>query len=408
MSDRPPGPKVYGYRWVVLAVFMTVTALNQLCWITFAAITTDTAEFYRAGELAVGLLSLSFMAVYVLIFLPSAWAIDSLGFRAAVTIGAILTAVGALGRGAFAGSFAAVFAFQIVIAVGQPFVLGAITKMAAQWFPPRERATAAGLGTLAIYLGILAGVAVTPVLFAAAGMRGMLLVWGLASVAAAAAFAALARERPPTPPSPEGADARSLVLDGLRSMLRRRDFVLLLLVFFVGLGIFNGVTTWIEQIVAPRGFDAAQAGIAGGVMLAGGIAGAIVMPLVSDATRRRKPFLVISLAGMIPGLLGLAYAGRTPGLLASAFVFGFFLLSSGPIGFQYGAEITLPAPEGTSNTLLLMAGNLAGIAFIFGMDGLRGPGGSMTPPLLGLVVLTALCVVAALFLAESPIRSGPR
>ncbi len=408
MSDRPPVPKVYGYRWVVLAVFMAVTALNQLCWITFAAITTDTAAFYGAGELAVGLLSLSFMAVYVLIFLPSAWAIDSLGFRAAVTIGALLTAVGALGRGIFAASFAAVFAFQIVIAVGQPFVLGAITKMAAHWFPPRERATAAGLGTLAIYLGILAGVAVTPVLLAAAGMRGMLLVWGVASAAAAAAFAALARERPPTPPSPEGAEARSLVLDGLRSMLRKRDFVLLLLVFFVGLGIFNGVTTWIEQIVAPRGFDAAQAGIAGGVMLAGGIAGAIVMPLVSDATRRRKPFLVISLAGMIPGLLGLAYAGRYPALLASAFVFGFFLLSSGPIGFQYGAEITLPAPEGTSNTLLLMAGNLAGIVFIFGMDAFKGAGGSMAPPLLGLVLLTALCVVVALSLGESPIRSQPR
>jgi cyanate permease len=408
MRDGPGIPKVHGYRWVVLAVFMVVTALNQLCWITFAAITTDTAAFYHAGELAVGLLSLSFMAVYVLIFLPSAWAIDSLGFRAAVTIGAVLTAVGALGRGVFAGSFAAVFAFQIVIALGQPFVLGAITKLAAQWFPARERATAAGLATLAIYLGILAGVAATPVLFAAAGMQGMLLAWGIASVAGAAAFAALARERPPTPPSVEGAEARSLVLDGLRSMLRKRDFLLLLLVFFVGLGIFNGVTTWIEQIVAPRGFDATQAGIAGGMMLAGGIAGAIVMPLVSDSTRRRKPFLVVSLAGMIPGLLGLAYAGAYPALLGSAFVFGFFLLSSGPIGFQYGAEITLPAPEGTSNTLLLMAGNLAGIVFIFGMDALRGPGGSMTASLLGLVTLTAACAVLALFLGESPIRTAKR
>ncbi len=402
MSDGTT--KVYGYRWVVLALFMLVTAANQLGWITFAAITSETAAFYGATDLAVGLLSLSFMAVYVLIFLPSAWAIDSLGLRASVTIGAALTALGALGRGIFAGSFAAVFLFQVAIAVGQPFMLGAITKMAAQWFPPQERATASGLGTLAIYLGILVGVVVTPVLLGAVGMRGMLLTWGAASTVAALAFASLARERPPTPPSPAGSLARSLMLDGLRSMLGSRDFVLLLVIFFVGLGTFNGVTTWIEQILAPRGFRAEQAGIAAGVMLAGGIIGAVVMPLISDSMRRRKPFIVIALAGMIPGLLGIAYAEGYPLLLASAFVFGFFLLSSGPIGFQYGAEITLPAPEGTSNTLLLMVGNLAGIAFIFAMDALKTAAGSMTLSLLGLAALMAMCVVLALFLGESPIR----
>jgi cyanate permease len=394
---------VYGVRWAVLAVFMLVAAMNQLCWITFAAITSDTAAYYHASDLSVGLLSLSFMAVYVLIFLPSALAIDSLGFRTAVSIGAALTAVGALGRGLAAQSFAAVFVFQIAIAVGQPLILGAITKLAAHWFAPRERATAAGLGTLAMYVGILAGVAATPLLLAGAGMQGMLLAWGAASAVAAVAFVLVARERPPTPPSAEP-EARSLVLDGLRSMLGKRDFVLLLLIFFVGLGIFNGVTTWIEQIVRPRGFDAADAGIAGGVMLAGGIAGAIVMPLVSDAMRRRKPFLIIALCGMIPGLWGLAYARSMVGLLASSFDFGFFLLSSGPIGFQYGAEITLPAPEGTSNTLLLMAGNLAGIAFIFGMDGFKGADGSMALSLLGLIILTALCIGLAALLRESPIR----
>ena len=31
--------KIYGYRWVMLAAFMFVTAINQLLWITFAPIT---------------------------------------------------------------------------------------------------------------------------------------------------------------------------------------------------------------------------------------------------------------------------------------------------------------------------------------------------------------------------------
>ena len=37
--------KVYGYRWVVLLAFMAIIAVNQLLWITFAAVTTDAMQF---------------------------------------------------------------------------------------------------------------------------------------------------------------------------------------------------------------------------------------------------------------------------------------------------------------------------------------------------------------------------
>jgi cyanate permease len=397
-----------GYRWVVLVLFMLVAALNQLCWITFAPVTVEAAAFYHASEIMIGLLSIVFMAVYILIFLPSAWLIDTMGFRFTVGLGAALTAVGALGRGVFAGSFPAVFAFQIVIALGQPLVIGAITKVAARWFPLEERATAAGLGTLAMYLGILAGVLLTPMLLGSLGMRGMLLVWGVAAAVAASVFLGLARERPASAVPGAGEEPRSLVFDGLKSMLGKRDFILLMVIFFVGLGMFNGVTTWIESIVKPRGFSAGQAGVAGGLMLVGGVIGAVVIPLLSDSLRRRKPFIILALAGMIPGLAGIAFARPYWLLLLSGFAFGFFLLASGPVGFQYGAEVTLPAPEGTSNTMLLVMGQFSGILFIFGLDALKAPDGSMQGPLAALVAVTAACLVLALFLRESPIARGAR
>jgi cyanate permease len=234
-------------------------------------------------------------------------------------------------------------------------------------------------------------------------MRGMLLCWGILAVAAAAVFLALARERPRTPVGSPGEEARALVFDGLRSMLRKKDFLILAAIFFVGLGVFNGVTTWIEAIVRPRGFDSSQAGMAGGLMLIGGIIGAAIVPLVSDALRLRKPFIVLALAGLLPGLVGVTFARGYGLLLASSFAFGFFLLSSGPIGFQYGAEITLPAPEGTSNSMLIVMGQVSGIACIFAMDALKAADGSMTAALVVLLALMSGCVLLALFLGESPI-----
>ncbi|MHB8873467.1 MAG: hypothetical protein ACYC8T_07240, partial [Myxococcaceae bacterium] len=42
---------------------------------------------------------------------------------------------------------------------------------------------------------------------------------------------------------------------------------------------------------APQGVDATTAGLVGGVLIIGGIVGAVIIPLLSDKLRRRKPFL---------------------------------------------------------------------------------------------------------------------
>lgn len=394
--------RVYGYRWVVLLVFMFIAGMTQLLWITFAPITGIAAQFFGTSDLSVGLLSMCFMVVYILVVLPAAWVIDTYGFRVAVGMGALLTAVFALTRGIFASDYRIVFASQIGIAIGQPFIIGSITKVAARWFPINERATATGLGTLALYLGILAAMILTPSLTVKHGIQGMLVIYGIVSVAAAVAFVVLAGEKPPTPPCPPGYEERVLMFDGLKKMLRQKDFVLLLIIFFVGLGMFNGISTWIENIVRPRGFSVSQAGMLGGLMLLGGIVGAIVLPVLSDKYRRRRAFILVSLMGLIPGLIGITFFTSYVPLLCSGFVFGFFLLSAGPIGFQYGAEMTYPAPEGTSNNLLLVMGQISGIIFIFGMDMFKAPGtGSMTASLLMFMGLTVMSIILCAVLKES-------
>ena len=148
--------KVYGYRWLLLGAFMLAVFMNQALWITFAPITSVAAQAYATSDLMIALLSLCFMAVYIVLVLPAAWLIDTWGLRWSVTLGAALSGVFALTRGIFASNFTLVLVSQIGIAVGQPLVVGAMTKLAARWFRPEERATATGLGALAIYLGVLA------------------------------------------------------------------------------------------------------------------------------------------------------------------------------------------------------------------------------------------------------------
>ena len=394
--------KVYGYRWAVLLAFMFVVAINQLLWITFAPITGNAATYYGVSDLSIGLLSMSFMIVYIVISIPASWVIDTYGIRVAVGIGAVLTGIFGLLRGILAPNYTLVLIAQIGIAIGQPFILNAVTTVAARWFPIKERATAAGLGSLAMYLGIVVALVLTPYLTIQSQISGMLLIYGIVSVIGVVVFFAFVKERPPTSPCRPDQEGRSLVFDGLKDSLRIKDFVLLLVIFFVGLGVFNAVTTWIEDIVRPRGFSITQAGNIGGLMILGGIIGAVVIPLLSDHYRKRTPYLFLAVIGATLGLVGITFAPSYWLLLVSAFVFGFFLLSAGPVGFQYAAEVTHPTPEGTSNGLLLLMGQISGIVFILGMDIFKSPEtGSMTLPLLVLIGLMVLSLVFATRLKEA-------
>lgn len=398
------GYKVYGYRWVVLLAFMFVVVINQLLWITFASITSAAVDYYGVSDLSIGLLSMSFMIVYIIVSIPASWVIDTYGIRVALGIGAVLTGIFGLLRGLAGQNYTFVLISQIIIAIGQPFILNAITTVAARWFPIKERATASGLGSLAMYVGIFLGLILTPYLTIHYGINRMLFIYGILSLLPVITFFLFVKERPATPPCPVEMDVRSLVFDGFKDAFRNKNFLLLLAVFFVGLGAFNAVTTWVEDILRPRGFSITQAGITGGLMIAGGIVGALIIPSLSDRYRKRTPFIIIAILGATLGLAGITYMTGYASLLISAFILGFFLLSAGPIGFQYGAEVTYPTPEGTSNGLLLLMGQISGIIFIVGMDAFKSPAtGSMTLPLNVLIGLMVLCLLLCFLLKESPV-----
>jgi MFS family permease len=399
--------KVYGYRWVMLALFMFMVAANQVLWITFAPITVDSASFFKVSDLMIGILSMAFMIIYMIVSIPASWVIDTYGIKIGAGIGAVLTGFFGLMRGWAGAEYNLVLIAQIGIAIGQPFLLNAITKLSAVWFPMEERATAAGLGTLSMYVGILAGMVVTPILFTSHGLVGMMNRYGIYSAVTAVVFVVLARKAPPSPPCAENGEVRSLAMDGFKLMFKSRDFWLLMFIFFIGLGVFNSVTTWIENIMMPRGFTAVQAGNTGGIMIGGGILGALIMPFLSDYYRRRTPFIMVALAGATIGLIGITFATNYMLLLFFGGMLGFFLLSSGPIGFQYGAEITYPASEGASNGWLLLMGQVSGIAFIFGMDGFKSAStGSMTYPLMVLICLMIFSFLLSSRLKESKILTG--
>ncbi len=398
------GYKSSGYRWAVLGVFAAINLVIQILWIAYAPVTQAAASYYGVSELAIGFFAMSFMIAFLPLSIPVSWAIDKFGFRITVGFGAVLMGAFGLLRGFAGHSYALALVGTLGVAAAQPFLLNAWTTVPVRWFPPRERATAVGIVTLGNLVGTAIGMVVTPALVEGMGMAEAQLAYGVAAAASAALFLVVARERPKTPPSADSVETRALMLDGLKHAFSLRDFRFYLAISFIGLGLFNGLNTWIEGIVRPRGFDSGQAGTLGAVMLAGGLVGAIVLPALSDRSLKRTPYMALGLAGAVPALLGVAFAPGYAILLASGFLLGFFLVGMFPVGMQYAAEISRPTPEGTSNGLIQLFGQLS-VVFVYLMELTKDRKGSFTPSLVAGCVLLALCAFVAARLKE-PVRQS--
>lgn len=394
--------RVYSYRWVVLAVFMFINLTIQVLWIAYAPITGPAAAFYGVTDLQIGILAMSFMLAFIPLSIPVSWLIDTYGFRSAVSIGAVFMGIFGILRGLAGANYHLVLWSTVGIAVAQPFLLNAWTKVPANWFAIDERATAVGLVTLANLVGTALGLVLTPILIETLPIPGVQLIYGGFAAFSSVLFLVFARETPPTLPCPPGMEVRALMLAGLKHALTVKSFWLYLLVSFIGLGIFNGITTWVENIIRPRGFSPTDAGTLGALMLAGGVLGAVILPHFSDKQHKRQPYLLFGILLTIPGLVGLALARSYAWLLFSGFALGFFLISTSPIGMQYSAEVTYPTPEGTSNGLIQLFGQ-ASVVFVYIMEALKTSDGSFTPALflaIGLLALSALLITQM----KDPIR----
>lgn len=386
--------RTYRYRWVVLAVFMFINLTIQMLWIGYAPITVLAAEYFGVSDLLIGLLAMTFMIAYIPLSIPVSWMIDTKGFRLAVSIGAVIMGLFGIIRGLVGDNYSLVLISTIGIAIAQPFLLNAWTKVPANWFSIDERATAVGLVTLANLIGIALGMVLTPILVEQMNISNVMLVYGVIAAFSALLFLVFAREHPPTPPCPPGMEVRALVLDGLKHALRVKSFLLYLVVVFIGMGVFNGITTWVETIVRPRGYTPTEAGTLGALMLIGGLLGAVIVPPISDKLHKRQRFMLLGMALAIPGLIGLTFASTYWVLIVSAFSLGFFLVSPFPIGLQYAAEVTNPTPEGTSNGLIQLFGQTS-VVFVYIMGAMQLADGSFTPSMIlaiGLMVVNVLLI----------------
>jgi MFS family permease len=405
MEQTIGGYKSYKYRWVVLAVYMYVSALTQLYWLNFAAIETFVEERFSILPSTVMWFTLVFPLVQVLVSMPAGMVIDRKGFKYGVGIGALFTGVFAMLRLVNTDSFTILLISQIGIAIGQPFVLNGVTKLVVTWFPQKEEATAVGLGSLALLVGMMVGLGATPALVQYLGFETMLLIYGVLGVLGILLFFSLVKPHPATPAREVEAQQEITGWQGIKHILKMRDFVILGFIALVGIGVFNGLATWLEKILNElHQIPMTDAGIISAVLVLSGIVGCIVIPLVSDKIMRRKPFLLLASAIGAVCIVALMVAKGYAANVVNGIFLGFFLISALPIMLTMSAEITGARFAGISVGYLQLLGNAAAVAIVPIMESMHGITGQYMMPLGFIAGLLGISFILAMVIRE-PARS---
>lgn len=184
-------------------------------------------------------------------------------------------------------------------------------------------------------------------------------------------------DKPKYPPSTAQAHAQVAKLtssfeESLKSLMKNRGFIILFITYGLNAGVFYAVSTVsfnllifclifsvkvLNQMVTEVFGDESteDAGYMGVIIIFAGMVGSVICGVILDATHRYKEITVLlyicSFAGMIAFASALILQGKWFLFPVSALL-GFFMTGYLPIGFEFGAEISYPEPEGTSAGLL--------------------------------------------------------
>ncbi len=352
MTSQQQPPRA-GRGWHVVMPYALVCAAAQVLWLTYAAITTETARRYGVSVTAVGWLAEIFPLLYVVLAIPAGILLDR-WFRPVLAAGAALVALGGVVR--LGGeTFAWAMAGQVMVAVAQPVVLSAVSKLAGEYLPVEERATGIAVGSAGNFLGMLLALLLGPTVGAHGQLERLLTLEAVLALVPAVWLAVALRA-----PGHQTTEHAAIEGSAARSLWQLESMRTLCGLVFVGFGIFVAIATWLQTLLQPSGVSEATSGALLVGMVIAGVLGCAVLPPVIARRGAEREFMR---AAVVVSCLGCVVLGVTPwlGTRALALVaMGVVLLSALPVILTATEQIAGPA-AGTAGAIVWMAGNLGGL-----------------------------------------------
>ncbi|XP_018112144.1 solute carrier family 49 member A3 isoform X1 [Xenopus laevis] len=267
--------RTYKRRWLVLSAVCLLNCTNAMLWMSFAPVADMTASFFQCSLDVVNYLSLVYLIISIPVGFGASWMIDTLGLKCAIVFGSWIN------------------------------MIGSIIRCAAVVFYLNPFGTYTGIYYL--FTGqSLCAIAQPLVLFAPAKLAA---VWF---------------------PDHQRATAHMIA-----SVSYDKAYIIQMLCFGAGVGIFSAILSFLEQILCFRGYS-------------------------NVPTKKFKE--VVKICSALTALASIAFAlvlnfrDQTILVASVCSLFGLFGLAISPVVMELAVECTYPVGEGSSTGLMFISG----------------------------------------------------
>ncbi|DAA74046.1 TPA_exp: Uncharacterized protein A8136_3828 [Trichophyton benhamiae CBS 112371] len=401
VRPEPAAFKVYKRRFFGLGQLVLLNIIVSWDWLTFSAVSKTASEYFRVSEGAINWMSTAFLFAFCVASPIVIWTLNRGGPRSSIiTASALLLAgnwIRYAGTRAGSGNFGVAMLGQILIGFSQPFVLTAPTRYSDIWFTGQGRTSATAVASLANPLGGALGQLIGPLLATDPEQIPNLVLYVsiISSVACIPSF--FVPSRPPTPPSAASETVKPPLLSSLRQLATRIEFWLIFFPFGIYVGLFNSISSLLNQILYPHGYSETVAGITGALLIVVGLVSAAIMSPIIDRLKHylgTMKILVPILAATYIAFIFAPSSGNVAGPYVLASVMGAASFCILPVALEYMVEITYPMSPEIPSTLCWTGGQIFGATFILIENALKA-GPEEDPPLHMMRALIFQAVIAS-------------
>ncbi|XP_055937927.1 feline leukemia virus subgroup C receptor-related protein 2-like [Argiope bruennichi] len=422
--QKIPKIKVYKRRLWTLGLFSISSMMSAMTFPQYVVMANINSCFYDVSMEAVNWTAMIWMVVYFFFSFPMSYLMNNyLNLRWTV-MGAAFFNVVATGL-QFAttqpSGFPYVMLSAFVASLSNLFILAIPPFLAAKWFPSHELNRACAVGVFGNQLGIAIGFVLSPLAVSNECSRKDLITIGKRNVAYILTAVNIVifilitftfQNAPKLPPSVGEAqkkkDPNVSYKEIVLSMMKNTDFILIFIIYGLMVGSFFALGSTLNELILEF-FPHQEVAIGwmGLLFIVCGLVGSLFAGYILDRTHKFKETTFgICFASLITFIVfsGCLYANQIWIQFITIGVFGFFLTSFLPIGFEYGIEVTYPQSEAICACLLNASTMFFGLILTEMLSHILESEGPLSSN-AALTVILFLCCVLANFMTKDYKRS---
>ena len=396
------------YRFLIVFLYVCLSAITACLSFTFSSISKSTEIAYFTTEFDIYYITLSYSIYFIPVNFVANYAIDHVGIKPSLIFAAICQLLCSFLRIFISSDIWYVYLAHTIGAIGNPFCTNVISKVSVYWFMPENRMIATAFMTSSYMLG-------TSLSFSLGGwfigddlsltvdelqnkIQSLLLCTFFLTLSITLAIILLFKEKPKVPTSFVSSIEREDFFVAVKSMAMNHDFRLLCLGFSFLLSNYVIFITFLDYIIGNFGFTQGEVGAIGSSMNLACVVGKVVIGFVAKKYFTYRMTLLIITYTILGSLICLLFALMIQsfgGLLFFSIIFGFFLQMYWAPCLELSCEMVFPMGEANANGNLLLSGCVFNMIFGFAFSELLNSVQGVSSSYLGIAFFSLFYVLAS-------------